>query len=58
MDCYYFLHSKLAMDLIIWGFGLVQWTLTYPDLSYPEYSFIWPRSLHILFNAHAAYGEK
>ena len=36
----------------------IQWTLTYPALSYPEYSVIWPRSLHILFNAHAAYGAK
>ena len=31
---------------------------TYPDLSYLEYSVIQPQSLHILFNAHAAYGAK
>ena len=36
----------------------VQWTLTYPALSYPEYSVIRPQSLRILFNAHAVYGAK
>ena len=36
----------------------VQWTLTCPALSYLEYLVVRPRSLYILFNAHAAYGAK
>ena len=36
----------------------LQWTLSYPVLSYLEYSVIRPWSLHILFNVHAAYRAK
>ena len=37
---------------------LLQCTLSYPALSYLEYSAIQSRLLHILFNAHAAYSAK
>ena len=36
----------------------VQWNLTYPNIKHPAAQIIWPKYLHILFNAHGSHRAK